>query len=63
MRIQVTDLDTGVVSEYQLSRNNWRNAWACMLNGAVVMWWPSEAGEPRIGAGVITSGRRWLPLA
>ena len=62
MRVRVQDSDTGVVTEYALSRDNWRHAWAaCSDNGGIVMWVPEELMEPHVSA-VITSGRKWRKI-
>ena len=57
-RVKVTELANGEVCVYDYSNVNWANRWACMLNGNVVMWTPSELRYPHTTA-VITSGRRW----
>lgn len=36
MKIKVTDMETGVATEYDYSRNNWTNFPACMENGRVI---------------------------
>lgn len=56
LRIEVTDLDTGKVTEYDYSRSNWANRWACMRDGGVHMWAPHQL---RQSPNLITSGRRW----
>jgi hypothetical protein len=56
-KIEVTDLDTQVVTVYDYSKDNWRKAWACMRNGLVIMWAPSQL--PPKGGAIRTSGRRW----
>jgi hypothetical protein len=57
MKITVTDLDTNETTSYDLSRQNWRNAWACMRDGLVHMWAPPQL--PITGQAIVTSGRRW----
>jgi hypothetical protein len=58
-KIKVTDLETGIESIYDYSKNNWRRVPACMQNGLVIMWVPTEA---RHGVVIRTSGRRWEVL-
>jgi hypothetical protein len=59
MRVRVMDIETRVVTEYALSRDNWRHAWAaCSDKGGIVMWVPESLMEPKVSA-VITSGRKW----
>jgi hypothetical protein len=61
MFAQVTDIETGCTTIYDLSWDNWRRYPACMRNGLVVMWWPD--GVPtQPGMIYRTSGRRWQVL-
>lgn len=55
-KIEVTDLTTGEKTVYDYSNNNWRNQYACMKNGAVHMWAPTELKNIPC---VITSGRKY----
>ena len=54
----MTDLTSGEVSLYDYSRDNWARRPACMREGLVMCWAPSEVEYPHTKA-VITSGRRW----
>lgn len=59
LRVRVVDNDTGRVSEYALSRDNWRHEWAaCTDNGGIVMWVPEGLMDTNVSR-VITSGRTW----
>ena len=58
MDIVVSDPDGKNETVYRYSNMNWRNRYACMTpGGLVVMWAPKEVNEGRY---VITSGRRWI---
>lgn len=59
-RIRVTHLETGNVETYDYSDNNWRRTYACMRNGAVIMWVPLATNT--FGP-IVTSGRRWEVLS
>jgi len=58
-KIKVTDIETGKVSIYDYSSDNWRKRPACMQGGRVIMW----ATHAREGVVAITSGRKWEILS
>lgn len=55
MYVKVTDCESGNVSYYEYSRENWAKRWACMRGDLVVMWTPTQISESPIR----TSGRIW----
>ena len=56
MKITVIDIDSGVETIYDYSKDNWKKSYACMTNGGVYMWCPTQCQEGRV---VKTSGRLW----
>jgi len=57
-QIEVTDVEKDTTETYDLSKANWKGAWACMRNGLVHMWSPVGPNDPAIR----TSGRIWKPI-
>lgn len=59
MKIKVTDIDTGTVTIYDYSKDNWRRRYACMQDGAIHCWAPAQCA---VGVIIKTSGRLWEVL-
>ena len=43
MVVEITDKDSGETTVYDLSNRNWRDHWAAMRDGLVIMWIPRTA--------------------